>query len=57
MRHSHIRRHASNGLPLLACLALPPLAAAQDAQLKLPSFADLKDKAIKSVDSRSAQRL
>jgi Domain of unknown function (DUF4252) len=34
----------------LACLALPVLAAAQDAQLKLPSFADLKDKAIKSVD-------
>ena len=34
----------------LACLALPVLAAAQDAQLKLPSFADLKDKAVKSVD-------
>ena len=34
----------------LACLVLPVLAAAQDAQLKLPSFADLKDKAAKSVD-------
>jgi hypothetical protein len=34
----------------LACLALPILATAQDAQLKLPSFADLKDKAIKSID-------
>ena len=34
----------------LACLALPVLAAAQDAQLKPPSFADLKDKAVKSVD-------
>lgn len=34
----------------LACLALPVLAAAQDAQLKLPSFAHLKDKAAKSVD-------
>ena len=33
-----------------ACLALPVLAAAQDAQLKLPSFSDLKDKAVKSVD-------
>ena len=29
---------------------LPVLAAAQDAQLKLPSFADLKDKAVNSVD-------
>jgi hypothetical protein len=34
----------------LACLMLPVLAAAQDAQLKIPSFADLKDKAVKSVD-------
>jgi Domain of unknown function (DUF4252) len=34
----------------LACLVLPVLGAAQDAQLKLPSFADLKDKAVKSVD-------
>jgi Domain of unknown function (DUF4252) len=34
----------------LACLVLPVLAAAQDAQLKLPSFADLKDKAVQSVD-------
>ena len=34
----------------LACLMLPMLATAQDAQLKLPSFADLKDKAAKSVD-------
>jgi hypothetical protein len=35
---------------LLACLALPLLAAAQDAQLKLPAFTGLKEKAIKSVD-------
>jgi len=35
---------------VLACLALPGLAAAQDAQLKLPAYADLKEKAIKSVD-------
>jgi len=34
----------------LACLALPPLAGAQDAQLKLPAFADLKEKALESVD-------
>jgi hypothetical protein len=34
----------------LACLALPPLARAQDTQLKLPAFADLKERAIKSVD-------
>jgi len=32
----------------LACLMLPVLATAQDAQLKLPSFADLKDKALTS---------
>jgi hypothetical protein len=35
---------------LPACLVLPGLAGAQDAQLKLPAFADLKEKAIKSVD-------
>jgi hypothetical protein len=35
---------------LPACLALPGLAAAQDAQLKLPAYADLKEKALKSVD-------
>ena len=34
----------------LACLALPPLAGAQDTPLKLPAFADLKERAIKSVD-------
>jgi hypothetical protein len=34
----------------LACLALPMLAVAQSAQLKLPSFADLKEKSIKTVD-------
>jgi hypothetical protein len=35
---------------VLACLGLPRLAGAQDAQLKLPAFADLKEKAINSVD-------
>jgi Domain of unknown function (DUF4252) len=35
---------------LPACLAVPGLASAQDAQLKLPAFTDLKEKAIKSVD-------
>jgi hypothetical protein len=34
----------------LACLALPLLATAQTAQLKLPPFTDLREKAIKSVD-------
>jgi hypothetical protein len=42
--------HTRTFAAALACLALPVLAAAQDAQLKLPSFADLKDKAVKSVD-------
>jgi hypothetical protein len=42
--------HTRTLVAALACLALPMLATAQNAQLKLPSFADLKDKAIKSVD-------
>ena len=37
-------------LALLACLCLPALAAAQSAQLKLPSFDHLKGKAIETVD-------
>lgn len=35
---------------LLACCVVPPPAIAQGAQLKLPNFADLKEKAAKSVD-------
>ena len=44
--------HTRTFAAALACLSLLTgcWLAAQDAQLKLPAFADLKEKAVKSVD-------
>jgi hypothetical protein len=42
--------HTRSFAAAVACLAFPMLAAAQTAQLKLPSFSNLQDKAINTVD-------
>jgi Domain of unknown function (DUF4252) len=44
------RPHTAGWLGCLACLALPALASAQNAQLTLPSFESLRQRASESVD-------